>query len=109
MRKASRFKKAHTSPDNLTTLVKGGREFFDTLEKLINEAEHFIHFQTYIFEDDETGRRIQQALIRAASRNVKVYLLADAFGSSALPDEFVDEMKTAGIKFRFFGPLFSQW
>ena len=51
------------------------------VEKVIDEAKHFIHFQTYIVDDDETGIRIINALIRAAKRGVRVYFLLDAFGS----------------------------
>jgi cardiolipin synthase len=49
-------------------LLKSGESFFIAVEKIIDEAKHFIHFQTYIIDEDETGVRIFNALIRAANR-----------------------------------------
>jgi len=60
-------------------LLRGGEPFFAAVEKIINEAKHFIHFQTYILDEDETGIRMANALIRAAKRGVRTYLLLDAY------------------------------
>lgn len=53
-------------------LLRGGEPFFSAVEKIIDEAKHFIHFQTYILDEDETGIRIANALIRAAKRGVQI-------------------------------------
>jgi phosphatidylserine/phosphatidylglycerophosphate/cardiolipin synthase-like enzyme len=45
-------------------LLRSGENFFSACEKIIDEAKQYIHFQTYIVDDDETGRRIVHALIR---------------------------------------------
>ena len=91
---------------NKVRLVRGGSDYFGVLEKLISTAEESIHLQTYIFEDDDTGRFVANALIAAAKRNVHVYLLADGYASQDLPEEFIDELTTAGVHFRYFAPLF---
>ena len=65
------------------SLLKSGENFFDATEKAIDEAKHYIHFQTYIVDDDETGKRIVDALIRAAERGVRVYFLLDAYGGNS--------------------------
>ena len=88
-------------------LVNSGEDYFLRLEKLIDRAENEIHLQTYIFENDETGKRIAACLNKAAQRNVKVYVLLDAYGSSSLPDSFVQNLVQHGILLRFFSPLFS--
>lgn len=88
-------------------LLHSGNEFFDTIQKLIDEAKEVIHFQTYIFTDDATGRLIADRLIAASQRGVKVFLLLDGYGSKELPIKFIDELKTAGIHFRFFSQFFS--
>ena len=85
-------------------LLKSGEPFFETVEKVIDDARHFIHFQTYIIDEDETGRRIVNALIRASKRGVRTYLLLDAFGTKYLSKEFVDSIEESGILFRFFSP-----
>ena len=92
--------------NNTARLLKSGNAFFDALEELIDSAIHDIHFQTYIFEEDETGERIIRALVRAAHRGVKIFLLLDAYGSANLSEKFTSRMKDAGIEFRWFGRLF---
>jgi cardiolipin synthase A/B len=88
-------------------LVHSGKNYFEIMERLINGAREVIHLQTYIFETDETGMRIIQALLRAAARGVTIYILADAFGSYPFSKEAAKQMKEAGINFRLFAPLFS--
>jgi cardiolipin synthase A/B len=90
---------------NRVRLIKGGFQYFDTLENMINTAKQSIHLQTYIYEEDLTGRRITDALKKAALRGVEVYLLVDAFASKNLGQEFENEMSGAGINFRRFEPL----
>lgn len=94
--------------DTDVVLVKCGKEFFDTLEKLIDKAKTEIQFQTYIYDHDETGKAITEALKRAANRGVKVFLVVDGFGSVSLHHAFAEEMKQAGIFFRKFSPLYSK-
>jgi hypothetical protein len=44
---------------------------------LAEKARQSIDLQTYIFEDDDTGRLVAQALLKAADRGVRVRLLVD--------------------------------
>lgn len=91
---------------NKVKLIHGGKEYFDLLLDLINNATDSIHLQTYIYDDDETGSKIAVALKAAAKRNVSVYLLADAYASRVMSQKFIDELKESGIHFRFFEPIF---
>lgn len=91
---------------NAVELISGGAAYFGLLAKLIDQAEEIIHLQTYIFESDETGDRIAQALIRAAERGVKVYLLLDGYASRRLSSDLVNTISKSGIHFRWFEPLF---
>jgi cardiolipin synthase len=88
-------------------LVQSGSNYFEVLENLIDDSEENIQFQTYIFDYDKTGKKIIASLVKASLRGVKVFALADAFGSSGLPSSAVKVMRAAGISFRFFSPLFS--
>lgn len=92
---------------NRITLLRCGAEFFPSLEKAIDEAQREIYLQTYIFEDDESGRRIAEAFKRAAARNVKVCLLIDGFGSMGLAKEFVRELREAHVNVLFYRPKVS--
>lgn len=88
-------------------LVHSGEDYFSRLERIINNAQIEIHIQTYIFENDEIGKRILFALKKALQRNVKIYLLLDGFGSLSFPNEVSYELKQTGGYIRFFSPLFS--
>jgi cardiolipin synthase len=45
---------------------------------------------------------VSQALQRAALRGVGVRVLLDGYGSSGLPQSWIDELKTAGVQLHFF-------
>lgn len=94
-----------TGPNNVQ-LVRGGKEYFDLLHELIRNARQTIHLQTYIFDEDETGRAVAEALMQAARRGVLVYVLIDGYASRSLSREFVSAIRQAGVYFRFFEPLF---
>ena len=48
---------------------------------------------------------VAEALKEAANRGVDVYMLLDGYASRHLPNVFVEELKRAGVHFRFFEPL----
>lgn len=91
---------------NKAQLIRGGKPYFDALLQLIESAKETFHLQTYIYDDDETGFVIADALKAAVQRNVKVYLLLDGYASRGLSHTFINQLKEAGIFFRFFNPLF---
>ena len=49
----------------------------------VDAAVNYAHLLFYIFEDDEVGQRVADALARAAKRGVAVRVLMDAIGSRA--------------------------
>jgi len=85
-------------------LLRSGEDFFAACEKVIDEARHYIHFQTYIVDDDQTGRRIVDALIRASRRKVRVYFLLDAYGGNSFSKDLIKKVKEGGVMFRLFSP-----
>jgi cardiolipin synthase len=89
---------------NRVTLLHNGVEYFPELGKAIDNAASEIFLEAYIFENDDTGRRIANALKRAAQRGVAVHLLLDGFGSKSLPQEMIDDMTRAGIQVLLFRP-----
>ncbi len=94
------------SSNNKIQLIRGGKQYFDLLVQLINDATESVHLQTYIFNNDETGKLIVTTLKAAAKRNVQIYLLVDGYASQSVSKHFVLQLKKAKINFRFFEPLF---
>lgn len=58
----------------------------------------------YIFEADETGSQLRDALCAAAQRGVRVRLLIDGFGSRSLPEGFFAPLSAAGGQICHFLP-----
>lgn len=87
-------------------LLRSGEPFFAANIRAIDRARKYIHFQSYIIDEDETGMRIIDALVRAAERGVRTYLLLDAFGTKYLSGDFIRKIEDSGILFRFFSPAF---
>ncbi len=99
-------KKREFKGGHQVVLLQSGEPFFATVEKIIDEAKYYIHFQAYLIDEDETGIRIIKSLIRAAKRGVRTYLLLDAFGTKYLSNELINSIEESGILFRFFSPTF---
>ena len=79
-------------------IYTNGTEKFKDLLKDIQSATHHIHFQYYIFCDDEVGIRFKDALIAKAKEGIKVRVLYDDVGCWNVKDKFFNEMKEAGIE-----------
>jgi cardiolipin synthase A/B len=97
----------NNTPVESIELVHSGEDYFFRVLQLISKAQSEIHLQTYIFANDATGLEITRALIEAANRNVKVYVLLDGYGSSNLPNYFFEELLQAGIHIRLFSPWYA--
>lgn len=94
---------------NQIKLLRNGAEYFPALEKAIQQARYEIYLQSYIYEHDETGIRIGQALMQAAQRGVSVNVLLDGFGSQDLPKYFVQTLRDTKVKVMFYRPKISPW
>ncbi len=92
-------------PGNRLTLLRNGAQYFPALERAIDAARHEIWFETYIFADDPSGRRVAAALERAAQRGVKVRVLVDGWGAKFyLTASLEKEMSDAGVDFMRYRP-----
>jgi cardiolipin synthase len=93
--------------DNEVRLLYCGVEFFPALIAAIDAARFDIHYETYIYGDDETGDEVQAALLRAAARGVSVYLMVDWFGTgNAKVKKMQLELGQGGVHMRVFNPWF---
>ena len=76
------------SHNNQVKLIKGGNEYFSMMLQLINSANNIIHLQTYIYENDETGKCITSASDKFLTPSISKYLplisLTNRYGSDAV-------------------------
>jgi len=72
--------------------------------KAIDEAQHSITFETYIYWAGDIGQQFATALSAAAKRGVKTHVLLDWIGSGKMDKALLDEMTQAGVQIRKFHP-----
>ena len=90
---------------NKVTLLRSGAEYFPALEAAIRSARRQIYLETYIYADDESARRITDALIDAAGRGVEAHVLVDGFGSRGLmAEDLAYRLLASGVLFLVFRP-----
>ena len=94
--------RVHQLASNQLLLLRNGTDFFPQLCADMEAAQHSIYLETYIFAADQTGRAIADTLQSAAARGVSVHLLLDGFGSSELPEHWVQELLAAGVEVQWF-------
>ena len=71
--------------------ISGMRKMERLLED-IRSAQHHIHLQYYIIEDDRAGEMLREALVERARAGVEVRLLYDDVGSRSVRKGFFDEL-----------------
>ncbi|WP_036304144.1 cardiolipin synthase ClsB [Methylotenera sp. L2L1] len=99
----------HFISGNHIQLLRNGVEYFPALEHAFDHAQHHIYLQTYIYEADQVGRRIGDAMMRAVNRGVSVYVLIDGFGSKTLPQAYIESLRAAGINVMIYRQKISPW
>lgn len=96
-------------PGNRITLLESGDDYFPVLLRAINAAEQEIYLETYIYEHDETGQAVTDALCAAADRGVRVHVLVDGFGCRTFSSALQRQMAAAGVRFMVYRPKVSPW
>lgn len=86
-------------------LLRNGREVFPAMLAAIERASRTVVLEMYWVEDDSVGRAFRDALAAAASRGVDVRVIADGFGSGALPARWFAPLTAAGGRAKFFRPV----
>jgi len=93
---------------NETVVLTNGEATYEAMFKAMEQAEHHIHLEFYIFRGDRIGMRFQQLLLEKARQGVKVRIIVDGLGSYGLNNRFVKPLKDSGIEFySFLPPLFA--
>jgi len=70
----------------------------DRLVAEIDSAIDHVHLLYFIFRDDEVGRRVADALIRATQRGVQCRVLVDAVGSRHMLKHLAGHLRDAGVE-----------
>lgn len=90
---------------NKITLLVDGPATYEAMFKAIEGAKDHINFETFIFSDDEVGRKFADLLMRKQAEGVQVNLLYDAVGSISTPAAFFQGLRDAGLNVLEFNPI----
>lgn len=92
-----------TAAGHSLTFYPGGAARLKALIALIAAAQTSVQAFYYLFDSDDTGIAVRDALIAAATRGVAVHLIVDDFGNDA-GAEFFAPLVAAGGTFAIFSP-----
>jgi cardiolipin synthase len=90
---------------NEAVLLEDGPATYAAMFAAIDGARDHIDMETYILDDDETGRRFADALIAKQQAGVQVNLIHDSVGTLRTPRPFFDRLKAAGVNVLEFNPV----
>lgn len=96
--------KANWTTGNKIVLLENGEDFFPAVNEAIDQASRTVIIETFILFDDKVGQSLQQTVIRAAQRGVRVDIAVDGYGTADLPAEFIDAMTSVGVGYHVFDP-----
>lgn len=102
-----RLQEIRTSDTDKMDFYFTGRDALNALYGALESANESILLEFFIFDNDETGRRFRDLLVRKALQGLKVMVCCDSFGSIGSGSKFFRTMKNAGIRVSIFNPLFT--
>lgn len=87
------------------TVYFSGDEYFHRLLEAIDQAQHSIQLEVYIFEKGVIGDRFVHHLTEAAARGVKCSVLIDGIGSPGFAKHYLQKLRRHRINVRFYRAL----
>ena len=82
-----------------------GPDALKSLVAIIDSAERTLDLCTFILGNDEVGKLVADALLRAKQRGVTVRVLVDAVGSMKTLPRHLETLRAAGISVQRFMPF----
>ncbi len=83
---------------NQVEILQDTTEFYPRLMQDLRQAQHHIHLQYYIWTNDEFTRELQAVLIERARAGVRVRALYDAGSARAMGEEYIAQLRNAGVE-----------
>ena len=93
-----------TSGNKVTLLIDGPATYAAMFKAMENARDH-INLETFIIENDETGRKFSDLLLKKQAEGVQVNIIYDSRGSFNTPAAFFQRLRDAGIQVVAFNPV----
>ncbi|HEX5773522.1 MAG TPA: phospholipase D-like domain-containing protein, partial [Geomobilimonas sp.] len=90
---------------NKVTLLADGQATYAAMFAALRNARDHINLESYIIEDDETGRKFADLLLEKQAEGVQVNLMYDSVGSMNTPAAYFQRLRDGGIQVVGFNPV----
>jgi cardiolipin synthase A/B len=90
---------------NSVKLLIDGPATYAAMFAAIQDARDHINFETFIFEEDEVGRRFANLLLKKQAEGVQVNLIYDSLGSLNASAAFFQRLQEGGIQTLTYNPV----
>jgi cardiolipin synthase len=105
LRTVELFTGAAIAPNNRVEVLANGEELYPRLWEDLQAATCSITLQLYYCSMGVAANTLRTILTERAHAGVRVLFLHDAFGSSGLTREYLDDLREAGIEIAVFRPV----
>lgn len=90
---------------NEVVAYNNGDEIFPPMLEAIEQAQHTINFETYIYWSGQIGEQFAQPLAKKAKDGVRVNVIIDWVGGLKMDSQLVEVMEEAGARVQMYRPL----
>ena len=90
---------------NKVALLADGQATYAAMFKAMRTAKDHINVESYIIEDDDTGRQFADLLLQKQAEGVQINVIYDSAGSMNTPASFFQRLRDGGIQVVGFNPM----
>lgn len=90
---------------NSVEVLRNGVEIFPAMKDAIKAANRSIEMVTFVYWTGQIARDVANLLAERSQSGIRVRVVLDAFGSSAIDDELIETMSAAGVAIERFRPV----
>jgi len=90
---------------NKVALLADGQATYAAMFKAMQAAKDHINVESYIIEDDDTGRQFADLLLQKQTEGVQINVIYDSVGSMKTPASFFQRLRDGGIQVVGFNPI----
>ena len=91
--------------DNKLVLLQDGPATYKAMFTAMRAARDHINLETYIFGDDEVGKRFADLLLERQAAGIQVNLIYDSVSGLSTPKEFFERLSAGGVRVLEFNPV----
>jgi cardiolipin synthase len=92
-------------PGNTLKILNNGDEFYPAMLEAIRAADASITVEAYIYWAGDIGREFAEALAAKATSGVRVKILLDAVGSSAIGEDILKILEQGKCQLAWYNPF----